>query len=99
MHYALYKKDAPRPSLVPFWLHSFLFKYGAGLHYTLLSVLGSQVLPLWIVGVLMGAEAFFQLVLDVPAGFALDRFGYVNLLRLGTVFFIISIIPLLFGLT
>lgn len=67
---------------LPLWLYIILFKSGGSLYYTALPVLGEQVLPIWLVGVLIGASSFVQLVLDVPAGICLDRYGYVRLLRL-----------------
>ncbi len=82
--------------LLPFWLFVLLYKFGAGLHYTLLSTLGSQVLPIWVVGILVGGGAFIQLLLDVPAGYALDRFGYVRLLRSATFIFLIASLTLFF---
>lgn len=85
--------------LLPFWLFVLLFKFGAGLHYTLLSTLGSRVLPLWIVGLLVGGASFVQLVLDVPAGYALDRFGYLTLLRWGTIVFMVGALLLTLGLS
>ena len=62
-------------SFISFWLFLILFKFGAGLHYALNSPLGQRVLPLWIVGMLMSGGSLLQLVLDVPAGHLLDRFG------------------------
>lgn len=85
-------------SLFPFWFFAFAFKFGAGLHYTLLPTLGEQVFPVWLVGVMVGASAFVQLLLDVPAGILLDRYGYTKLLFLGTSFFLIAALFLLFGL-
>lgn len=86
-------------ALIPFWIFVLLFKFGAGLHYTLLSTIGSQVLPVWIVGLLVGGGALLQLILDVPAGYTLDRFGYVRLLRLSTFVFVIASVALLFNLS
>jgi len=86
-------------ALLPFWLFALLFKFGAGLHYTLLSALGTRILPVWIVGLLIGGASFIQLVLDVPAGFLLDRFGYVRILRITTFVFLLATATLLFGLT
>lgn len=85
--------------LLPFWLFVLFFKFGAGLHYTLLSTLGSQVLPIWIVGLCIGGASLLQLALDVPTGFLLDRVGYMKLLRLGTFIFFIGATILFFGLT
>jgi MFS family permease len=63
-------------------VYIFVFKVGAVIYLASLPVLGERVLPLWIVGLLVGAASFVQLMGDVPAGFLLDRFGYVRLLRL-----------------
>lgn len=86
-------------SLLPFWLFVLFFKFGAGLHYTLLSTLGSQVLPIWIVGLCIGGASLLQLIFDVPTGYLLDRIGYMRLLRLGTFVFVLGAAVLFFGLT
>lgn len=67
------------------WLYIFVFKVGAVLYLASLPVLGERVLPLWIVGLLIGGASFVQLIGDVPAGFLLDRFGYTRLLRLACI--------------
>jgi len=85
--------------LLPFWLFVLVYRFGAGLHYALLSALGSRVFPVWVVGILVGGAAFVQLMCDVPAGYLLDRFGYVRLLSLSTFIFILAAGALLFGLT
>ena len=51
----------------PFWIFLIFFKFGGGLHYSLLSQLGEKFLPLWLVGILIGGSSFVQLLLDVPA--------------------------------
>lgn len=86
-------------SLLPFWLFVLFFKFGAGLHYTLLSTLGSQVLPVWIVGLCIGGASLLQLMFDVPTGYLLDRVGYMRLLRLGTLVFLFGVATLFIGLT
>ena len=68
------------------------------MHFSLLAPLGERLFPVWIVGLLIGATALLQLLLDVPAGYALDRFGYRRLLKLTTVAFIGATACLLFGL-
>lgn len=73
-----------------FWLFIFFFKTSASLHYTLMSPLGESILPLWIVGLLIGSAAFIQLVLDIPAGKILDRYGYRKMIIISNIFFIIS---------
>jgi MFS family permease len=85
--------------LLPFWLFVFLFKFGAGLHYTLLSALGERILPVWIVGFIIGGSALLQLIFDVPAGLLLDRFGYARVMRLTTFIFAAGALVLMFGLS
>lgn len=84
---------------IPFWAFLTLFKFGSGLHYTLLPALGERVLPVWIVGLLIGGLAFLQVILDVPAGHLLDKFGYKRLLGITTIIFIVGASFLMFGLT
>lgn len=93
------KKHSIFISLLPFWLFVLFFKFGAGLHFTLLSTLGSHVFPIWAVGLLIGGAAFFQMILDVPAGYLLDRFGYTRVLRIFTLVFIAGAAALFLGLT
>ncbi len=83
----------------PFWLFLLLFKFGGGLHYSLISPLGEQIYPLWIVGLLMGGSAFTQLLFDVPAGHILDRYGYRRMLLITTAVFMLAAACLLFGLS
>lgn len=83
---------------VPFWLAAFTFKVGGGLHYTLLPTLGEKIFPVWLVGVLIGGFALVQMVYDVPAGYLLDRYGYLKLVKFGTFCFFLSGIILLLGL-
>ncbi len=84
---------------LPLWLFVILFKVGGTVFYSALSPLGEQVLPLWAVGVFIGAASLVQLVLDVPAGFLLDRFGYTRLLRISSLVLSLGGIMLLaFGL-
>lgn len=52
-----------------------------------------------MVGLAIGLAAGIQLILDVPAGFLLDRFGYKRLLGVGTAIFMAAISCLFFGLT
>lgn len=85
--------------LLPFWLFALFFKFGGGLHYMLLSTLGSRVLPVWVVGLCVGGAALLQMALDVPAGMLLDRVGYVRLLRLGTFAFAAGTSALFLDLT
>jgi MFS family permease len=84
---------------VPFWAFLTFFKFGSGLHYTILAPLGERVFPIWLVGLLVGLAALVQLLLDVPAGYILDRYGYKKLLQLATLLFMIAPLFLLFGLS
>lgn len=93
------KSKSPVRLLLPFWLFVFLFKFGAGLHYTLLSALGARVLPVWEVGLIIGAASLLQMLFDVPAGLLLDRFGYARVMRLTTFVFLLGGLVLLFGLS
>ncbi|MDO8618172.1 MAG: MFS transporter [Candidatus Uhrbacteria bacterium] len=84
--------------LFPLWIFAFLFKFGGGLHYTLLPTIGERIFPIWLVGLLIGGSSFVQIILDVPTGYLLDRFGYVRLLKLGTAVFCVGAFFLIFGL-
>ena len=84
---------------MPFWLFLIFFKFAGALHYTLLSPFGEQLMPLWIAGLLIGGESLMQVLLDVPAGYMLDKFGYRRLLKYTTVFFMASATCIAFGLT
>lgn len=84
---------------LPFWGFLLFFKFAATLHYTLLAPFGQQLLPLWIVGLLIGGESLIQVLLDLPAGYLLDYFGYRRLLKYTTAFFIVSAFCLSLGLT
>ncbi|KKW11663.1 MAG: hypothetical protein UY50_C0009G0049 [Parcubacteria group bacterium GW2011_GWA2_49_9] len=84
---------------LPFWFFLLLFKFGGGLHYSLISPLGEQFFPLWVVGLLMGGCSVVQLLLDVPAGHILDRYGYLRFLKITTALFLLAALTLTFGLT
>ncbi|MBI5621249.1 MFS transporter [Candidatus Falkowbacteria bacterium] len=77
-------------AFIPFWIFLTLYKIGGGLHYSLISPLGERLLPLWLVGLLMGGGSLIHLLLDVPAGHWLDRFGYRRLLKLTTFIFLLA---------
>ncbi len=64
-----------------------LFQFAGALHYTLMSPFGEKVLPLWAVGTLIGVIGLVQMILDIPAGYILDRFGYKKLLKFACVIF------------
>ncbi|MFA6898227.1 MAG: MFS transporter [Candidatus Paceibacterota bacterium] len=84
---------------LPFWAFLVFFKFGGGLHYSLVSPLGEKLFPLWLVGLLMGGGSIVQLLLDVPAGHILDRYGYRRLLKLTTFVFLFAALCFTFGLT
>ncbi|MGD0328162.1 MAG: MFS transporter [Minisyncoccia bacterium] len=71
-----------------FWLFLAFYKFAATLHYSLLSPLGARLLPLWIIGLLIGGESLFQMFLDMPAGYLIDRFGRRRMLAVGWVAFV-----------
>lgn len=89
----------PLIAFLPLWIFVALFKFGAGLHYTILPILGGRVLPVAVVGVIIAASSFGQLLLDVPAGMILDRHGYRRFLAVTTLCFIGAAAVLAFGLT
>ncbi|MBU6323345.1 MAG: MFS transporter [Patescibacteria group bacterium] len=70
-------------AFLAFWLFLAVDKFALTLHYSLLSPLGERLLPLWIVGLLIGGESFLQMLLDVPAGRIVDRFGRRRMLFVG----------------
>jgi MFS family permease len=84
---------------LPFWVFLTFFKFGGGLHYSLISPLGERVLPLWIVGVLMGGTSVLQVILDVPAGRILDRYGYRRFLKVTTFIFLFAALVLVLNFT
>jgi MFS family permease len=92
------KSARPLIALLPFWMFCILFKFSGALHYTLLPVLGERVFPVWVAGLLIGGGAFLQMLMDVPAGYLLDRFGYVRVLLWSTLGFFCAAAVLLFGI-
>lgn len=86
-------------SILPFWLFIFFFKIPASLHYTLLPILTDRVFPVWMAGLLIGGGAGIQMIFDVPAGFILDRFGYIRVLKISTACFLLGGLILLLGIT
>lgn len=82
-----------------FWIFLTVFKFAAGLHYTLLSPLGEKVFPLRIVGIAIGLTSVLQLIFDIPAGYLLDKYGYLKMLKVTTAIFIIAAICLFFKFT
>ncbi|MDD5438034.1 MAG: hypothetical protein PHC70_02720 [Patescibacteria group bacterium] len=84
---------------LPFWIFLIFFKFGGGLHFSVISPLGEKLLPLWAVGLLIGGGAFVQLLLDVPAGYWLDRYGYLKLLKFTTIMFLIAAVCFMLGLS
>jgi MFS family permease len=84
---------------LPFWLFLLFFKFAGALHYTLLSPFGERLLPIWVVGLLIGGESLLQMALDIPAGYLLDRFGYKRLLAYTTIFFLVAAVSIALGLS
>lgn len=82
---------------MPFWFFLTFFKFGGGLHYTMLAPIGEKLFPVWFVGIMIGISAFAQLLLDIPAGYLLDKYGYRRLLKITTFLFIISAACFLLG--
>jgi MFS family permease len=86
-------------TFLPFWIFLILFKFGSGLHYSLMAPLGERVLPIWLVGFVIGGGALVQLMLDVPAGRLLDNFGYRRLLKVTTLTFVVAVAVFAFDFT
>ncbi|MFA6095804.1 MAG: MFS transporter [Candidatus Paceibacterota bacterium] len=84
---------------LPFWIFLAFFRFGAVMHYSLISPLGEKFLPLWLVGILMGSGSVIQLLLDVPAGHILDRYGYKRFLIVAAAIFSLAAVCFMFGLT
>lgn len=82
-------------SFIAFWFFLAFYKFAATLHYSVLAPLGAHLMPLWVVGLLIGGESFFQMVCDVPAGYLVDRFGRKRMLAVGWVSFVIAALLLL----
>ncbi len=82
-----------------FWFFLVFFKFGAGLQYTLLSPLGARVLPLWVVGAVIFVSSIFQMFLDVPVGFLLDKYRYKKMLMVGTAITFLGVVAFLYGIT
>ena len=51
-------------AFLAFWFFLAFYKFAATLHYSVLAPLGAHLMPLWIVGLLIGGESFFQMVFD-----------------------------------
>ncbi len=90
---------SPLFKLLPFWLFVVIFKFGAALHYTLLAPLGARILPLWVVGIIVSSASLVQLIFDIPAGFILDRYGYIRLLKIATATFVVGALFFVHGLS
>jgi len=84
---------------LPFWFFVLFFKFAGNIHYDLTSPFGEQFFPLWLVGLIMGGGSLVQVILDVPAGHIMDRFGYRRFLKLGCATFIFAGVCFMFGLT
>jgi MFS family permease len=87
------------PRYLFFWLFLIFFKFGAGLQYTLIPPLGARVLPIWVVGVVIFASTIFQMILDIPVGYLLDKFGYKKMLIIGTAVSLVGVLVFLYGIT
>ena len=83
--------------LIPFWIFILLFHFGGNVNFTYLPILGDKLTTVSIAGLIVSLISFIQLCLDVPAGFILDRFGYVKMLKIGTCIFIVSCLSLAFS--
>ena len=84
---------------LPFWAFLLLFKLAGALHYTLLAPFGETLLPIWLVGLIIGGESLIQVTLDLPAGYLLDKLGYRKLLKYTTVAFMFCALCFASGLT
>ncbi|OYV27840.1 MAG: hypothetical protein B7W98_00900, partial [Parcubacteria group bacterium 20-58-5] len=82
-------------AFLPFWLYLTIDKFALTLHYSLMAPLGERLLPLALVGLLVGGESFLQMLLDVPAGFIVDRFGRKRMLFVGIAALIASALLLM----
>jgi len=85
-------------SFLPFWLFLMLFKFAGDTHFTAMSPFGERVFPVWLVGIFIGLASFLQLILDVPAGFILDKYGYRKFLKVAVLLFILADSFLFLGL-
>lgn len=86
-------------TFLPFWFYIVLFKFGAGIHYSMLAILGSKILPLWAVGICVSFASLIELMCDIPAGFMLERYGYTKMLRITTLCFVVAAAALIIDLT
>jgi len=87
----------PLIALLPFWVYVTFFKLAAGLHYTIFPVLGERILPIWVAGLAIGIGSLIQLIFDVPAGFILDRFGYIRVLLVSSFAFLLGALVFVFN--
>lgn len=83
---------------LPFWIFLILFKFAACIHFNLMSPYGETIFPLWFVGLVIGGASLVQLILDVPAGLILDKYGYRKFLIITTILFMVAASFLIFGL-
>ncbi|MBI4121289.1 MAG: MFS transporter [Parcubacteria group bacterium] len=86
-------------TFLPLWIFLVMYKLGGSLHYSIISPLGEQLMPLWVVGAVISASSFVQMILDVPAGYILDRFGYLRFLKISVVAFLVAGIAFMYDLT
>lgn len=86
-------------SFIAFWSFLLFFKFAGALHYSLIPVIGNKLMPLWLVGIVSSVASILQLVMDIPAGKLLDKYGYKKVLVVSTFIFIIGALVLYKNLT
>ncbi len=86
-------------SFLAFWSFLLFFKFAGALHYALIPVIGSKLMPIWVVGIVSSLASVLQLVMDIPAGKLLDKYGYKKVLVISTFVFIFGALLLFFNLT
>ncbi|HEX8993982.1 MAG TPA: MFS transporter [Candidatus Paceibacterota bacterium] len=84
---------------LPFWIFIIVYKGALLLHYSLVPIFGEKLLPVWLIGLVVGGESFIQLLLDVPAGHLVDRVGQKRILLFTTPIFLLSAALLYFKLS
>lgn len=74
-------------SFAGLWLFLIFFKFAGGVHYALITPLGEEFMPVWVMGLIISAGAGLQMIFDIPAGRLLDRYGYKKIVILCTIAF------------
>ncbi len=77
-------------SFAGLWLFLIFFKLAGGVHYALVVPLGEEFMPVRLMGAIISAGAFIQMMLDIPAGKLLDKYGYKKILILCTIAFALA---------